>query len=478
MIRTRIAPSPTGLLHIGTARTALFNYLYAKSQGGQFILRIEDTDQARSTQEFEQNIVTGLEWLGLHPDEGITTSGSKGDFGPYRQSERTELYRPYLEQLIVSGAAYWDTTPLEEIAQQKEQAQQAKRPFVYRPECREQQNEYRDGAVLRFKVQDEVIWFEDKIKGKIEFDMSLMGDFTLSKGWDNPLYNFVVVIDDELMKITHIIRGEDHISNTPKQIVINRALEFSRKTFAHLPLILAPDRSKMSKRHGAVSIDQYRQEGYLPEALVNYFALLGWNEGNDREEYSLEELIQKFTLKRVQKSGAVFNIDKLQSVNASYIKALPLEQKITSGVQFLSQNRYNIQHLAQDQLERAIDLECQRIKTFGDIGEGIDFLFKDPVYDSNILLWKDMSISDVKENLEWVRQVVYNIEEKTSKEIEQTVKAEIQQDNRKPGCVLWPLRVALSGKERSPSPFEILTILDKPTALNRIDTALKLLSER
>ncbi len=476
MIRTRIAPSPTGLLHIGTARTALFNYLYAKNQGGQFVLRVEDTDKARSTAEFEDHIVAGLEWLGLQADEGITSEGSKGDLGPYRQSERTSTYRPYLEQLAASGDAYWDNTPSKEITNLQAAAQESKQAFVYRPECRDGSQEYQEGSVLRFRVPDEVIWFDDKIKGKIEFNVSLLSDFTISKGWDNPLYNFVVVIDDELMNITHIIRGEDHISNTPKQILVNKALGFTRKNFGHMPLILATDRSKMSKRHGAVSIDQYRQDGYLPEAMINYLALLGWNEGNDREIYTMEEVIKKFSLKRVQKSGAVFNIEKLQSVNAHYIKELSLDQKVTYGIEFLQKNGYDTSILTESQLQATIELECQRIKIFGEIGEGVDFVFAEPSYDKDILLWKDMTSTDVLANLEWVREVVYNIEEKTSKEIEQIIKSKIQEDNRKPGYVLWPLRVALSGKERSPSPFEILAILNKSQSLTRIDTALKILS--
>ncbi len=476
MIRTRIAPSPTGKLHIGTARTALFNYLYAKNQGGTYVLRIEDTDKNRSTKESEHDILAGLEWLGIGADEGVTTEGELGDLGPYRQSDRTGTYRQYLEVLIESGDAYWCPTSGEELDRLKKEADASKQPFIYRPEHRDGRYEYQEGSVLRFKVPDEVIWFEDKIKGKIEFDTSLMGDFVIAKGWDNPLYNFVVVIDDELMQITHIIRGEDHISNTPKQILINRALGFKRKNFGHMPLILAPDKSKMSKRHGATSVEDYRALGYLPEAMVNFLALLGWNEGNDREDYTLEELVQKFSLKRVQKSGAVFNKEKLDSINAKYIRALPIAEKVRIGSEFLTHNGFDLDKLSQSQLEQIISIECDRIKTFGEIGDDVKFFFETPEYDGEILVWKNMTAEEAKASLEWVKEQVYNIDEDSYTEIESRLKEIINESDWGMGQVLWPLRVALSGQERSPSPFEIMQVLGKDETLARIDQAIQKLS--
>jgi nondiscriminating glutamyl-tRNA synthetase len=477
MIKTRIAPSPTGNLHIGTARTALFNYLYAKNQKGIFSIRIEDTDIARSTKESEQDIIEGLEWLGLIPDEGVSVKGEIGGLGPYRQSQRGDIYKPYLEQLIQSGNAFWCNLTEQEIDILKQQANDKNEQFVLRSPYRDQSIEPTQESVLRFKVSDTKISFEDKIKGFIEFDTSLLGDFVIAKNLDYPLYNFVVVIDDELMQITHIIRGDDHIANTPKQILINQALGFSRKNFAHLPLILAPDKSKMSKRFGATSIREYKDQGYLPEALINFLALLGWNEGNDREYYTMGEIIEKFSLKRVQKSGAIFNIQKLDSINSHYIKQLSPEEQIELGTQYLIQNGFDIDIWSPKQLKAIIQLEINRIKKFADIGKEIGFLWNQPEYSPDILAFKAMTKEDSIVSLEWSYQLVYTIEESQFDTIESIIKDAIQKDNRQMGEILWPLRVALSGLEKSPSPFEMISIMGKEETLKRIQYAQNMLRE-
>lgn len=475
MIKTRIAPSPTGNLHIGTARTALFNYLYAKNQQGVFVIRVEDTDTLRSTQESEKDIVEGLEWLGLLPDEGVSSSGELGNLGPYRQSQRTSLYQPYLEQLLESGDAYWCNLTEVELEALKQEAIDKQEQFVLRSPYRDQKITPNENSVIRFKVPDTTIFFEDKIKGKIEFDTSLLGDFVIAKNLSYPLYNFVVVIDDELMHITHIIRGDDHIANTPKQILINRALGFGHKHFAHLPLILAPDKSKMSKRFGATSIREYKEQGYLPEALINFLCLLGWNEGNDREYYTLSEMIAKFSLKRVQKSGAIFNIQKLDSINAHYIKNLSHSRQIELGKEYLVKNGFDIQIWTEEQLLKIINLEMQRIKKFADIGIELAFLWEYPQYDASILAYKNMNLDDIRSSLEWSLRLLYTIETDETDTIESIIKQSIQEDNKQMGEILWPLRVALSGKEKSPSPFEIISILGKEQAIDRIQKALNML---
>jgi nondiscriminating glutamyl-tRNA synthetase len=477
MIKVRIAPSPTGNLHIGTARTALFNYLYAKNQKGVFAIRIEDTDIARSTTESEHDIIEGLEWLGLIPDEGVSIKGEIGELGPYRQSKRAHIYKPYLEQLIQSGNAFWCNLSEQEIDILKQRADDKNEQFVLRSPYRDKKIEPSQESVLRFKVSDTKISFEDKIKGFIEFDTSLLGDFVIAKNLDYPLYNFVVVIDDELMQITHIIRGDDHIANTPKQILINQALGFNRKNFAHLPLILAPDKSKMSKRFGATSIREYREQGYLPEALINFLALLGWNEGNDREYYTLGEIIEKFSLKRVQKSGAIFNIQKLDSINSHYIKQLSPEKQIELGTQYLIQNGFDIKKWDERQLKAIIQLEINRIKKFADIGKEISFLWKQPEYNPDILAFKAMKKEDTIISLEWSYQLVYTIEESQFDTIESIIKEAIQKDNKQMGEILWPLRVALSGLEKSPSPFEIIAIIGKEETLKRIQYAQNILKK-
>jgi nondiscriminating glutamyl-tRNA synthetase len=476
MIKTRIAPSPTGNLHIGTARTALFNYLYAKNQQGKFAIRIEDTDIARSTKESEQDIIDGLEWLGLIPDEGVSSQGELGDLGPYRQSQRAETYKPYLEQLLASGNAYWCNLTGQELDAMKSQAEQSQQQFVLRSPYREQKIEPTEQSVIRFKVPDTKIIFEDKIKGKIEFDTSLLGDFVIAKNLEYPLYNFVVVIDDELMQITHIIRGDDHIANTPKQILINQALGFKNKQFAHLPLILAPDKSKMSKRFGATSIREYREQGYLPEAMINFLALLGWNEGNDREYYTLSEIIEKFSLKRVQKSGAIFNIQKLDSINAHYIKQLSQDKQLALGRQYLIKNGFDIEKWTETQLNQIIQIDIQRIKKFSDIGKEIDFLWQQPNYSTEILAYKAMNNDQTKASLEWSQRLLYNIEDMKVSEIEDFIKTAIQAENKQMGEILWPLRVSLSGREKSASPFEIIAILGRDESIHRIQYAINLLA--
>ena len=471
-MRVRLAPSPTGFLHIGTARTALFNYLYARKQGGSFIVRIEDTDSIRSTSEFEQTIIQGLAWLGIEPDEGVTSEGERGAYGPYRQSQRTNIYRQYIEELLDSGYAYWCPTSTEELTQLREQAETQNQSFVFRPDHRDGRYSESEEAVIRFRVPDESITFKDKIKGEITFDLSQVGDFVIAKSFDQPLYNLAVVVDDELMQISHVIRGEDHIANTPKQILINKALGFSRRSFAHLPLILAPDKSKMSKRFGAVSIESYQEQGYLPEALLNFLALLGWNEGTDQEIYTQEELIQKFNLNRVQKSGAVFDIDKLKAINGFYIRNLEPQRKYQLGEEFLNKNGYDVSQCSQKQLQGLIDIECTRIRTFADIGGDIDFFFQEPDPQAEMLVWKHLTPAQTKERLEWVAEVVYNIDSDDAQEIETYLKNAITEAEQSMGEILWPLRVALSGREKSPSPFEILAILSQEESLKRINRAI------
>src|SRR3989344_795641 len=316
-IRVRIAPSPTGLLHIGTARTALFNRLFAKKNGGKFILRIEDTDKERSKPEYEKDILEGLKWLGLEWDEF------------YKQSERTEIYEKYLKNLLDEGKAYWCFCGKEELERKKEIMQKDGRTPKYGGKCREIASETaeirRQGgepAVIRFKMSEEIVKFSDLIRGEVEFNSALFGDIVIAKNLDTPLYNFSAVLDDGLMKISHIIRGEDHIANTPRQILIQNALGFERPIYVHLPLILNPDRSKLSKRFNETSLNEYRKRGYLPEAIANFMALLGWHPEGDREVFSLSELAEKFEMEKVQKGGAIFNEEKLNWFNGEYIKGL------------------------------------------------------------------------------------------------------------------------------------------------------------
>ena len=329
-IRVRLAPSPTGPLHIGTARTALFNYLFVKRYQGVFVLRIEDTDIERSSPEFEIDIMENLKWLGIEWDEGPDRGG---DFGPYKQSERREIYKKYLRKLLEQERAYYCFCTKEELESERQYQLSIGQPPRYSGKCTNLEKKVVEKylaegkpSVIRFKMPIKKVEFEDLIRGKIEVDSSLIGDIVIAKDLENPLYNFACVIDDFEMRISHVIRGEDHLPNTPKQILIQEVLGFPQPKYAHLPLILGPDRSKLSKRHGAIAISEYKKEGFLPEALVNFIAFLGWHPGTERYIYSLAALIKDFSLERIQKAGAVFNVRRLEFLNGFYIRQKSIDK--------------------------------------------------------------------------------------------------------------------------------------------------------
>ena len=443
-IRARFAPSPTGWLHLGGARTALFNFLFARQHGGKFILRVEDTDKERNKPEYEKDILENLEWLGIKHDEF------------FRQSDRLEIYKKCLRQLLDSGAAYVS----------KEEGGEGKRD-----------------EVIRFKNPGQKIIFNDLIKGEIIFDTKELGDFVIAKSLDEPIFHFANVVDDREMGITHIIRGEDHISNTPRQILIWRALgDGEQPLYAHIPLILAPDRAKLSKRkHGeSVSVNFYKNQGYLPEAMVNYLALLGWNPGDEREIFSMTELIKNFDLAKVQQSGAIFNTEKLEWMNREHLKKLPNSQLL------ISNKIKEILKLGEDAkteriLEKIAPIVMERISKFGDIkmmaerGE-LAYFFQMPEYPKELLLWKkDKDIERTHARLGRAREILQKGE--TLRFRLEEVKGELMALAEKEGKgeVLWPLRVALSGLEKSPDPFILLEIFGKEESLARIDKAIKML---
>ncbi len=330
-IRLRFAPSPTGMLHIGGARTALFNWLFAKHYKGTFILRIEDTDQVRSTEEAVNVILEGMKWLGLDWDEG---PGKEGKYGPYYQMKRLSLYQKYAEQLIRENKAYYCYCSREELATSREKQSKLKsRVIKYDRHClnlsEEEKKRYEEEGrkpVIRLKIPEKRIQFNDLLRGEVSFDGELLTDFVIVKSDGIPTYNYAVVIDDALMNITHVMRGDDHISNTPKQILIYEALGFNIPKFAHIPMIMGEDHAKLSKRHGAASVMEYQKMGYMPEALVNYIAHLGWSSGNDREIFSTEEIIKEFSLEKISKHAAVFSMDKLNWFNNEYMKKMPVDQ--------------------------------------------------------------------------------------------------------------------------------------------------------
>ena len=448
-IVVRFAPSPTGPLHVGSVRTALFNYIFAKQNNGKYILRIEDTDKERSKKVHEDGILESFSWLGLPYDE------------IYRQSERTEIYRKYLNSLIESGHAY--------ISKE------------------ENQEEGKRSEVIRFKNPNKKVTFHDLIRGEVTFDTTELKDFVIAKSLEEPLYHLAVVIDDHEMGITHIIRGEDHISNTPRQILIQEAIGAIRPIYAHLPLILAADRSKLSKRkHGEfVSLPFYRNKGYLKEAIINFMALLGWNPGTDQELFLIDDLIKQFDIVRVQKSGAIFDTTKLDWLNREYIKKMPPEEII--DLIKTATNRWNPNEKI---LSKLLPIVMDRITTLADISkmaeEGdqseLEYFFIKPTYQKENLLCPEKlrkgspaGLPEIKNYLQESYSILEKIPETdfNAEKIKATIWDYASEKGR--GLVLWAMRYSLSGKEKSPDPFTLADILGKNETLERIQGAISLL---
>lgn len=497
-VRTRIAPSPTGPLHMGNARTALFNFLFAKKTGSTFIVRVEDTDKERSKLEWEKDVLENFAWLGLAWDEGPLTDGNdKGPYAPYRQSKRTEIYKPYLQKLLRENKAYYCFCSEEELEAQKQAQASAGQTPRYSGTCsgisKEEQEKRiakREQAVIRFRAPHREVMFEDMIRGQVKFDTALMGDIVIAKDLETPLYNFTVVIDDELMKISHVIRGEDHIANTPKQILLQEALEFQPVRYAHLPLLLGEDRTKLSKRHGNNSVTRFREEGYLSEAVVNFLALLGWNPGTDKEIFAMRDLIKEFSMERVQKGGAVFNVKRLDWLNGWYLRQKSAEELAALCVPYLAsagliedrQGQYAVAETGEgielQYIEKVVSLYHDRIKKLSEIVEFADFFFKNNLpLTKDLLRWKDAGDAIIQSSLDNLVSILSDIKESewTKEHLSSLLlkKAEAY-PNR--GVLLWPMRVALTGKEASAGPFEVAEVLGKEKTLRRIQAARTIFS--
>ncbi len=436
---TRFAPSPTGLLHIGAYRAMVFNYLFSRQNKGRLILRIEDTDKERSKKEYEENILESIEWLSLEYDE------------IYKQSERGEVYKKNLQKIIDEGKAY--------ISEESEGERK---------------------KVVRFKNPNKVVSVNDLIRGEIKFDTTELGDFVLAKSLDEPLYHLAVVVDDFDMGVTHVIRGDDHISNTPRQILIQQALGAPLPVYAHLPIILAQDKSKLSKRHGAKAITKYRDEGFLPQALINYMALLGWNPGGEEEIFSVPELVEKFDLKKVQKSGAVFDENKMRWVNKEHIKRLPEKLKKEKIKETLSKTeRFKSKNWKIDDKKMGdiSEVFLGYVEIFSDLSKMVeegdfDYFFEEPEYEADSLVWKKEP--DKKSAYGYLCDIILKLEVLSSDDFSaENVKGEIWDyaTERGRGNVLWPMRFALTGKDKSPDPFTVASILGKNETLKRLKKA-------
>lgn len=424
MVKTRIAPSPTGNLHVGTARTALFSWLYAKQNDGEFVLRLEDTDKKRSTAAFEKDILDGLDWLGL-----------AGDAAPIRQSERGEVYKKYIYKLREKDAVY------EEPAHEGE------------------------GVALVLKKQKGAVTFTDMIRGEVTFPEEEIQDLVIQKPDGTPTYNFAVAVDDHEMGITHVIRGEDHIPNTPKQIMVYNALGLDVPQFAHLPLLLGKDRSKLSKRHGAKAVTGYRNEGYLPEAMINFLALLGWHPKDEKEIFTPEELIKVFKLGDVQKGGAVFDEEKLDWISMQHIQRMGDDEF-----------REKLKRFLDDELpvsDALVAITKPRIARLAQARDEAQWL-QEPHYDAEMLQWKETPQEKIVSNLKGLRERVKTASDNdftAPKDVENILMPYAEEQGR--GEVLWPMRVALSGEKQSPSPFELAALVGKGETIKRLDSAIK-----
>lgn len=468
-VRVRFAPSPTGPFHLGSARTALFNWVFARQQKGVFVLRIEDTDKERSKKEHEEGILESLRWLGLDWDEGPDVGG---EYGPYRQSEREPIYEKYLKELLESGKAYYCYCAKEELEAQKEAMIAQGLPPKYSGRCRNLESPPTDRKpeLIRFKTPEVKVEFKDMIRGTVSFDASLFGDIPIAKDLRSPLYNFAVVVDDELMKITHVIRGEDHLSNTPKQILFGKALGFSEPTFAHLPLILSADRSKLSKRYAETSLIEYEKQGYLPEAMVNFLVLLGWHPKGDREVFKIPDLIEAFDLKRVQKAGAIWNEEKLSWLNSEHIRSMETE-KLTALLKPYVTPRFG--EVDEKILLKIVEVQKDRLRTLREFTDIAGFFFELPAYEWGLLVWNKEPIEKIKESLLATQEVFESIEsgEFTKEKIGDALAPLAEKLGR--GVVFWPLRVSLSGQKTSPDPISIAETLGKEETLRRVEKAIK-----
>ena len=464
-IRVRFAPSPTGHLHIGGVRTALFNYLFSKHNNGTFILRIEDTDSSRSTEESIQQIIEGLKWIGIDCDEG-----------PFRQTERKEIYQSYLEKLLNEGKAYKCYCSSEDLREIREKAMAAGENPRYNRKCRDLTDHPKDKPfVVRFRAPlDGSVIVNDKLHGEVTFNMSEMDDIIIARSDGSPTYNFVVVVDDVDMKITHVIRGDDHLSNTPKQVMLYKGLGLPIPEFIHIPMILGKDKKRLSKRHGATSVLAYKEMGYLPEAMLNYLVRLGWSSG-DQEIFSKEEMVEKFSLENINKSAGVFDTDKSLWLNQHYIKEsrpadlCPLLKKFLIRENIISAEN----EFADNEIEKIIPLLQERSKTLIEMAHKTEFYFKEEIVYEEAASKKFLKTDIVQIFKEFIDKIKVIDKVLTHENLEPILNDLMKNHNLKLGKIAQPLRVALTGKKESPGIFEVITLLGKDRVLKRLQKAIE-----
>lgn len=462
-VRTRFAPSPTGSLHVGGARTAIFNWLFARHAGGQFVLRIEDTDRTRSTEESIQEITDAMQWLGLDWDEG-----------PFRQSDRLEIYQKMANQLLESGHAYKCYVTPEELEEKRKEAQSRGDVLHYKREWAKLNEGPDKPYVIRLQTPDEgTIEVQDKLRGTVTFDATEVDDFIILKRDGFPTYNFAVVVDDATMKITHVIRGDDHLINTPRQVLIYNALDYEIPELAHVSMILGSDNKRLSKRQGATSVVAYKDRGYLPEAIINFLSRLGWSFG-DQEIFTKSELIEKFTLDNVGKSAAVFNEEKLDWLNSWYIKNDPPEKVAELVLPLLKEKGLDIK--VDDKLIKIIKELSQRAKTLLDIVDTIDYFYAENIEFEEKARTKFLKPA-IKPILEDIKNKLSSLSDFNMDEMHKVFDEVMEERELKLGKIAQPVRVALTGGTVSPGIFEVMDILGKDDVLKRLSKAINVIPE-
>lgn len=485
-IRVRFAPSPTGFLHIGSLRTILFDYFAAKSAGGTFVLRIEDTDQKREVEGSAQKLIEVLDWLDIRFDEG---PGIDGKFGPYIQSQRRDIYDKYKDELLNKGAAYHCFCASERLSKMKADQLANKLPPRYDRTCRDlskEEVEKRIAAGEAYTIRQKMplegeVTVHDELHGDITFKAENLEDHVLIKSDGMPTYQFASVVDDHLMEISHVIRGDEWISSFPKNILLYQAFGWEPPKFVHAPLILNKEGGKLSKRQGDVAVEDYRDKGYLPEALINFCALLGWHPKDDREILSVDEIISRFKLGDIGISPAVFDIEKLDYLNGYYIRQKDIEELVYLCKPFLKEilSKISDNNRKSDQfLKGVISLEQERLKKLSDISEATGFFFVDDLeYEKELLIWKKFTERQIKDNLSEVSEALVPIpaDSWTKESIEEALMTCIRAKEKTVGEMLWPLRVALTGRKASPGPFEVAEVLGKNISLSRIKKAINII---